>query len=54
MSRDIKNKKPHQREYEKRDRKLRAIAIRCAKLMGPGFSSVEHGDLLYDERGLPK
>ena len=35
-------------------RELRAIAERCAKLMGPGPSAVDHGDLLYDERGLPK
>ena len=48
-------------EREKRDRsvearvqKLRAIADRCAELMGPGPSAVEIGDLLYDERGLPK
>ena len=39
---------------ERRARELRAIAERCAKLMGPGPSAVEHGDLLYDERGLPK
>ena len=39
---------------DERRRELRAIAERCAKLMGPGPSAVEHGDLLYDERGLPK
>ena len=37
-----------------RARELTAIAKRCAKLMGPGFSAVDHGNLLYDERGLPK
>ena len=42
------------RGMETRAGKLRAIADRCAELMGPGPSSVEHGDLLYDERGLPK
>ena len=26
----------------------------CAKLLGPRPWSVEHGGLLYDERGLPK
>ena len=48
-------------EREKRERsaevlvqEMRAIAERCAKLMGPGPSAVEHGDVLYDERGLPK
>ena len=39
---------------DERLRELRAIAERCAKLMGSGPSAVEHGDLLYDERGLPK
>ena len=37
-----------------RAQKLRAIAERCAKLLGPGPSAVEHGDVLYDERGLPR
>ena len=35
-------------------RELHAIGQRCASLLGPGPSAVEHGDLLYDERGLPK
>ena len=42
------------RSVETRARELRAIAERCARLMGPGPSAVEHGDMLYDERGLPK
>ena len=42
------------RNIDIRARKLRAIADRCAALMGPGPSAVEHGDLLYDDRGLPK
>ena len=33
---------------------LHAIGQRCAGFLGPGPSAVEHGDLLYDERGLPK
>ena len=33
---------------------LHAIGQRCAMLLGPGPSAVEHGDLLYDERGLPR
>ena len=37
-----------------RAHKLRAIAERCAALMGPGPAAIEHGDLLYDEQGLPK
>ena len=35
-------------------RELHAIGQRCASLLGPGPSATEHGDLLYDERGLPK
>ena len=42
------------RGIENRARELRAIAERCAKLMSPGPSAIEHGDLLYDERGLPR
>ena len=33
---------------------LHAIGLRSAPLFGPGLSAVDHGDLLYDERGLPK
>ena len=43
-----------ERSVEIRVQEMRAIAERCAKLMGPGPSAVEHGDVLYDERGLPK
>ena len=44
----------HERSIEVRVHELRAIAERCAKLLSPGPSAVEHGDVLYDERGLPK
>ena len=40
-------------EREKRLRRMRAISKRVAKLLRPGPSAVEHGDFLYDERGLP-
>ena len=43
-----------ERSLDERLRKVRAIAERCAGLMDPGPSSVEIGDFLYDERGLPK
>ena len=43
-----------QRDMDARVEELIAIGRRCAKLVRPGPSSVEHGDLLYDERGLPK
>ncbi len=39
---------------ESRARNLNAIAERCAKLMGPGPSAIEHGDLLYADQGLPE
>ena len=43
-----------ERSVEARLRRLRAIRKRCARMLkGDGPSSIEHGDLLYDERGLP-
>ena len=41
------------RGAERKLRKMRAIAERCARLLGPGPSAIQHGDVLYDERGLP-
>ena len=38
----------------RRLREMRAIAERCAGLLSPGPSAVEHGSVLYDERGLPR
>ena len=43
-----------ERAVEARIRDTEAIARRCAELMGPGPGSTDHGDWLYDERGLPK
>ena len=34
--------------------RLKAIATDCRKHMKEPYLSIEHGDLLYDERGLPK
>ena len=42
------------RNVEARVRELHAIGQRSARLLRDGPSAVEHGDLLYDERGLPK
>ena len=42
------------RSVEARLKAMRAISKRCAARLRPGPSAVEHGDLLYDERGLPK
>ena len=41
------------RSAESRLRNMRRIAERCSRLLGPGPAAVDHGDLLYDERGLP-
>ncbi len=48
-----------EREKRRRDatvlaQELHAIGQRCAALLAPGPAAVEHGNLLYDERGLPK
>lgn len=34
--------------------RLLAIGDRCAKRMGPEATSADHGQLLYDEAGLPR
>ena len=45
----------HERSVEARVQKMPATAERCAKLLAaPEPSAVEHGDALYDDRGLPK
>ena len=48
-----------ERERRRRDadelmRKMRVIGERCAARLKPGPSATEHGEFLYDERGLPK
>ena len=48
-----------ERERRKRDaaslaQELHAIGQRCAALLAPGSAAVEHGDLLYNEQGLPR
>ena len=42
-----------ERGVEARILKLRAIRKRCRGLLKDGPSAIEHGDLLYDENGLP-
>ena len=42
------------RSVDARLRRMRAVADRCAALVGPALSSAAHGELLYDEHGLPK
>lgn len=42
------------RDLDTRVEELLAIGRRCAESLQPGPSAVEHGDVLYDERGLPR
>ena len=44
----------HERSVEERLQAIRAISKRTASMLRDGPSAVEHGDFLYDERGLPK
>ena len=43
-----------ERSVEARLHRMRAISTRCAEFLRDGGPAVDHGDLLYDERGLPK
>ena len=43
-----------QRGVNGRLQRMRAISEHCAKLLREAGPPVDHGDLLYDERGLPK
>ncbi|MCY4068086.1 MAG: type II toxin-antitoxin system VapB family antitoxin [Acidimicrobiaceae bacterium] len=43
-----------ERDAQEKVQRILAIGERCAAMMGDGPSAVEHGDLLYDEQGLPK
>ena len=52
--RDRLERESKRRGMNTRLRDMRSIAERCAALVGPGASSGDHGDMLYDERGLPK
>ena len=42
------------RSVEARTQELLAIGQRCAAMLRDGPSAEDHGDFLYDERGLPK
>ena len=44
----------HTKSAPQRLREMRTIAERCSKLLSPGPSSLEHADVLHDDRGLPK
>ncbi|MCY3774500.1 MAG: type II toxin-antitoxin system VapB family antitoxin [Candidatus Aminicenantes bacterium] len=42
------------RSSETLARELHAIGQCCSRLIAPGPAATNHGDLLYDDRGLPK
>ncbi len=44
----------HQRSAEERLRKIRALADRFAAQFPDSGPPIDHAELLYDERGLPK
>ena len=44
----------HERTVEERLKAIRAITQRTARMLREGGPPVDHGELLYDERGLPK
>jgi antitoxin VapB len=43
-----------QRRKKNKLERILKIAKECAPLWKEPFRSVDHGDLLYDEKGLPK
>ncbi len=50
----LRERLEREQSVEERVRELHAIGQRCAALLRDGPSAVDHGDFLYDERGLPK
>jgi len=42
------------RNVDTRIEELLAIGRRCAESLEPGPAAVDHGELLYDARGLPR
>ena len=44
----------HQHSVEERLRRIRAIAEQCAAELRAAGPPIDHAELLYDERGLPK
>ena len=55
LEREKRERGPDTRAGELQDRagELQDIGRRCAGLLSDGPSAAAHGDLLYDERGLP-
>ncbi len=49
----LKERLERERDIQERLKRMRAISKRIAASLIDGPSAVEHGDVLYDERGLP-
>ena len=50
----LRERLERQREIQEKRRAIREIRDRLAELpLRPGPGAVDHGDFLYDERGLP-
>jgi antitoxin VapB len=43
-----------ERDREALTRRLLAIGVDCAARLKEPYRSIDHADLLYDEKGLPK
>ena len=52
--RDRLKRERRMRDAEALVERLHAIGQRCAAELGPGPTAAEHGDVLYDDQGLPK
>lgn len=50
----LRERLERQRDIQARLKAIRAISERVSSNLGPGPSSTEIGDWLYDEHGLPK
>ena len=51
----LRERLERERKIQEKLRAMREITDRLSKLpRRPGPSAVEHGDFLYDERGLPR
>ena len=50
----VRERLERQREVAERLKRMRAISKRAAKLLRKGGPPIDHGDFLYDERGLPR
>lgn len=47
-------RKRRQASTERRVEEMLAVAGRCASRLEPGPTAADHGDVLFDEHGLPK